>query len=64
MCTEREVLDEEEITERAGGVFGMMTTRVGWQTDSIWLRWWGSVGLVLWWEKSRRTMWLIGKIPF
>ena len=34
------------------------------QTDSIWLRWWESVGLVLWWEKSRRTMWLIGKIPF
>ena len=30
------------------------------QTDSIWLRWWESVGLVLWWEKSRRTMWLIG----
>ena len=29
VCTEREVLDEEEITERAGGVFGMMTTRVG-----------------------------------
>ena len=29
------------------------------QTDSIWLRWWEVVGLVLWWEKSRKTMWLI-----
>ena len=31
----------------------------GWQTGSIWLRLWESVGLFLWWEKSGRIMWLI-----
>ena len=29
------------------------------RTGSIWLRGWGLVGLILWWEKNGRTMWLI-----